>query len=179
MKRLAVFQMALTLALSVCARSQQPSPTPRVVTGPLSLDQAVQTALRESPLLKGQSAEVEAASARLRQAVAGTRLTGSTTTHLTTGDGTNMVQGPAGVMPMDMEMIGPRVTLNQNVSLLFPLYTGGRLKSQVQAARSALGATQQDAETVRQSVALDTRVAYRQVLLAQSVVEIYEALVKD
>ena len=70
MKRLAVFQMALTLALSVCARSQQPSPLPRVVTGPLSLDQAVQTALRESPLLKGQSAEVEAARSHWRRVLA-------------------------------------------------------------------------------------------------------------
>jgi outer membrane protein TolC len=179
MKKLAALQTMLTLTLGACAWPQQATATRQVVTGPLGIEQAVQTALRESPLLKGQSAEVGAARARLQQTLAGTRLTGSTTSHLTTGDGINMVQGPAGAMPMDMEMVGPSLTLNQNVSVLFPLYTGGRLKSQVQAARSALGATQQDVETVRQSLALDTRLAYRRVLLAQSVVGIYGALVKD
>src|SRR5437762_1377304 len=47
-------------------------PRPRL-SGPLSLDQAVATALEESPVIRGAVAEVEAALARLDQARAARR----------------------------------------------------------------------------------------------------------
>ena len=148
-----------------------------VLSGPLSLNEAVTTALRESPMVKGQSAEVEGARARLRRAVADTRLIGSATSHVTAGDGVNMLSGPSSVMPSDMEMIGPSASFNQNLTALFPLYTGGRLKSRVTSARSLYESIQADEETVRQDIQLDTRVAYRRVLWTRAVVDIFQALV--
>jgi len=178
MRRALVSECLLLFSFTVGPALAQKEEQRPVLRGPLSLDEAVNTALRLNPLVRGQSAEVEAARARLRQVIAETRLSGSTTSFLTTGDGANMVVAPASIMPMDMEMMGPRTTFNQNLSVRFPLYTGGRLKMGVRAERATLRSKEADKETVRQQTILETRVAYRRVVWNREVVDIYRAEVE-
>ncbi len=65
-----VIILGLTTAQHAWAQAEDQCP---MVTGMLSLNEAIVTALRWSPILQGQNAEAEAARARLRQAMAETR----------------------------------------------------------------------------------------------------------
>lgn len=150
----------------------------RMVTGELSLEEAVATALRESPLLGAAEQEVRMAGAMARSMQAMTRPTLSTTTYLSTAN-MNMILGtPAPVMPGSVGMLPNRTAWDQNVMAMLPLSTGGRLSGLVGGARAQFRAAQSDLTTMRLDVALATRVAYRQVLLAAATVRIYEELVR-
>lgn len=150
----------------------------RTVTGELSLEEAVATALRESPLLGAAEQEVRMAEAMTRSMQAMTRPTLSTTTYLSTAN-MNMILGtPAPVTPGSTGMLPDRTAWDQNVMAMLPLSTGGRLSGLVGGARSQFRAAQSDLTTMRLDVALATRVAYRRVLLAAAIVKIYEELVQ-
>ena len=150
----------------------------RTVTGELSLEEAVAIALRESPRLGVAAQEAQMAEAMTRSMQAMTRPTLSTTTSLSTAN-RNMILGtPAPVLPSSMGMLPDRPAWDQNVMAMLPLSTGGRLAGLVGGARAQFRAAQSDLATMRLDVALATRVAYRQVLLAAAIVRIYEELVR-
>jgi outer membrane protein TolC len=144
----------------------------------LSLEEAVATALRESPLLGAAEQEVRMAGAMTRSMQAMTRPTLSTTTYLSTANMSMILGTPAPVLPSSTGMLPDRTAWDQNVMAMLPLSTGGRLSGLVGGARSQFRAAQADLTTMRLDVALATRVAYRQVLLAAAVVKIYEELVQ-
>ncbi len=142
----------------------------------LTLQEAVEIALKESPVVRGAAEEINRAIAQVGMAKAGPRPILSTTSFLTTGSAGNVFTTPEGVMPR-MIMPAPRSNFfDQNFMLMYPLYTGGRLQALIRQAQAGQKASEADLQAVRRDLALEVKIAYRQVLLAQAVTDIFKNL---
>jgi len=149
--RLLTFTLAVCVAGVATAQEQ-----PRA----LSLSSAVALALEQNPSLAAMREELPAAMARLRMARAAGRLTGSANTYLSTGTLPGTLPSSAAVMPR-MYMDTPADSrLDQNLMLMVPLSTGGRVGSRVRAAAAGKRAAEQDLESMILEVAYAARAAY-------------------
>jgi outer membrane protein TolC len=158
------------------AGGRPPTADRPVVQGALTMDQAVQTALRESPIVRGAVAEVEAAVGQLGVARSNTRPIVSANAFAGGGSLGNLFTTTAPVMPQMIQTVGPGGYFDQNFTLMYPLYTGGRLRALVRQAEAARRAQGADLEAVRLEVATMTRIAYRQAQYQQALSQVYEAL---
>ena len=149
------------------------------VNGTLSLEEAVATALRESPIVRGAAEEVEAALGRLNAARAERKPMLSANTFLSGGSLPNIVESPQ--LPVArMIMSLPRgAYFDQNLMLMAPLYTGGRLKTLVRQAAALRNASQAELEGQRQEIVLLTRTAYREVQARRALVEVQQARLRE
>jgi outer membrane protein TolC len=137
----------------------------------LGMERAVEIALRESPVLRGASAEVEAATARIAQARAAQRPALSLNGFLSRSSGPSNVVTP---IEPSMAMDLPRDNFAAlNVMAMFPLYTGGRLQALTRRAAALRDAAQADVETQRAEVALLTRLAYHEALARRALVDVW------
>ena len=135
--------------------------------GPLKLDEAVRVALENSPRLRGAQAEIDIAAAQIGAARAARKLSVSATTFLTAGSENGPIyNSPDGVTPVNLFAVPRGPFANQNVMFMLPLLNGGRLGALTKQAQFARGASQADAESAKLDVILETKTAYRQVLLA-------------
>ena len=136
----------------------------------LTLDSAVQIALRESPIVRGAVEEVEAAAGRLNEARAEKRPMVSLNGFLSGGSISNHIESP--VRP-DMIMGLPSGAFaDGNLMAMFPLYTSNRLESQVRQAAALRGASQAELQVQQQEAALLTRLAYREILARRALVDV-------
>ena len=141
----------------------------------LGVEEAVGIALRESPVVRGAVAEVDAAQARLNAARADTRPMLSANSFLSGGSLSNITQSPAAPAP-GMIMNLPRGSYaDQNVMLMYPLFTSGRLQSLTRQAAELRGASEAEREMQKLEVGLSVRVAYRTVQAQQALVESAQA----
>jgi outer membrane protein TolC len=173
-----------TVASAFAPEAQQPSAPPLggvqalrpIIRRALTLQEAVEIALKESPVVRGAEEEVNMAIAQVGMAKADPRPIVSTTSFLTTGSLGNVFTTPEGVMPR-MIMPAPRSSFfDQNLMLMYPLYTSGRLQALIRQAQAAKSASDADLGAARRDLALEVKTAYRQVLLAQAVTDIFKAL---
>src|SRR5262249_18296792 len=148
-----------------------------VVNGPLSLDQSVATAMRESPVVRGAAEEVEAALHRLQAARAQTRPQLSTTTFGTGGSESMIYTTTDPVRPANIFAVPRGAFFDQDVMFMLPLYTGGRLRALLRQAVAAHGRAGADWEGVRREVALMTRTAYRDALARRALIDAARAVV--
>lgn len=150
-----------------------------VLNQALTVDGAVLIALRESPVVRGAQAELDAAQARLGGARAERRPMLSANTFLSGGSMANIVESPP--LPVARMIMGlPRGGfVDQNLMLMYPLSTGGRLGARVREASSLRGAAAEDLEAQRQEVALLVRIAYREVQARQALVEVARARLRE
>ncbi len=138
-----------------------------LITGPLSLQKAVEIALNNSPILRGVAADFDEATARVKAAQAARKPSLSATTFLTTGSETGPIYNtPDGVTPQNLFAVPRGAFADQNLMLMLPLLNGGRLQALTRQAQAARDASGFDLQTSRLDVALDTKTAYRQALLA-------------
>jgi outer membrane protein TolC len=145
----------------------------------LTVDQAVGIALRESPVVRGAVAEVEAALGRLNAARAETRPWLSANTFLSGGSNANVLVSPPAAQPQ-MTMALPRgAFFDQNLMLMVPLYTGGRLRAMVRQAAALREASQAELEAQRQEIALMTRTAYHEVLGRRALIDVWQARLRE
>ncbi len=145
----------------------------------LSLDQAVQIALRESPVVRGAREEVEAAIGRLNAARAETRPWLSVNGFASGGSESNIVAGPAASQPQMIMGLPRGGFVDGNLMLMYPLYTGGRLAAMIRQAAALRNASQADLAAQRQEVALMTRMAYREAVARQALVDVAQARLKE
>ncbi len=133
--------------------------------GPLSVAEAVRIALKQSPAIAAARADLRAAQAETRgaRAMAGPQV--SANTFVTAGDMESMVGSAPDVTPAFSRDVPARGFVVQNVSVMVPIYTGGRLSGQVRAASS-------DADSVRLDVALAVKEAYYRALLAAELAKV-------
>ncbi len=148
------------------------------IEGKLSLRQAVETALRESPFLRGAVAELKAAEAKLQMMRSEKRLQLSVNTFTSTGTEGNILTSPTTVMPSATMLLPRRSFVDVNAMLMFPLFTGGRLEALIRQSESLRHATQAQVEAMRLDVALETKIAYRQALLMRQTVRVAETYVQ-
>ncbi|MCC6484269.1 MAG: TolC family protein [Armatimonadetes bacterium] len=179
--RLALAAMlALSTGCSLSAQTDLPAKEIRpLLNGPVTLSEAVETALQMSPLVRGSAADVEAAQARLRAARAQTRPWASITALSSGGSMGSIVSTPMSVQPsMAMSVPDGRFSAG-NLMVMYPLLTGGRLSAGTRSAIAQSAAASQDLETRQQDVVLTARNAYHEVIARKSLVEVAQARLRE
>jgi len=150
-----------------------------VVSKSITSAEAVQIALANNPTLTARKAAVAAFAARANAAGSMTKLQLSTTTFLTRADDLMIVPSSPGVEPANARMVPATARASQSLMLMYPLFTGGRLRWADLAARSEADAASAEAAAAELDVALATRIAYDRAALAASYVEVYRRLVEE
>ncbi len=143
----------------------------------LTLREAVEIALRESPILRGAVAELRAAEARWRMAQSEKRWQLSVNTFASTGTESAVLSSPPTVMPSATMVLPRRTFLDANAMLMLPIFTGGRLEAFILQAEAVRHASAAQLEAMRLDVALETKLAYRRALLAKELMRVAEAYV--
>ncbi len=141
------------------------------VNTPLTLAGAVTLALADSLTLKASRADTDAALAGARGARAQARPSLSATTYATAGDSPNIFTSSPGVGPQNIFAVPPHGFADQDLMLMVPLSTGGRIAARIRAGQSQAGAAGSALEAARLAVAESTREAYITALLRQSLVD--------
>ena len=148
---------------------------PTVNSAGLSLREALAVASANNLTLKQSRADADAASATARSSQAQTRPSLSTTTYATVGDSPNILTTSPGVMPQNLFNVPPRGFVDQNLMLMVPLFTGGRLESAAAAARRQGEAAGFSAQASRLTVADAVTEAYADAALQQALVDVAQA----
>lgn len=147
------------------------------VDGPLSVADAIKLAQEYSPSLVAARSQVLAASARTRSARSALSPQLSANSFATTGSYDAIVSSSPGVMPTFWLMSPSGGFIDQNLMLMVPLFTGGKLQATVAAAgwqqRAALG----ELAEIMAELSLRVRDAYLSALLAKRMVSVQEAKV--
>jgi outer membrane protein len=147
------------------------------ISGPLSLDKAVETGLRNNLEVLAMEAEARAAKEETAMARAMSRPQISANSYAAIGNMQSIVNSSPGPMPPNATLVPPNGFVGQNISLMAPLYTGGRLGSLVGAASQKARAADQDARAAGLDASLMIKSAYSQVLYAREMARVAEARV--
>ncbi|HEY3298136.1 MAG TPA: TolC family protein, partial [Armatimonadota bacterium] len=118
-------------------QSNLPSlPAQPVISGPLSLKDAVQTALKYSPMVRSASSMAEAARARVGMNRAMTRPQLSISAFGGTSSMGDIITSPPNVMPSGIFAVPDKSGVTGQAGLMFPIYTGGRLSGAVRGSKA-------------------------------------------
>lgn len=180
------FYFLFLLTLSAPTFAQTPDAVPAPVTGDLerllaarpvinqtlTSEAAVTIALRESPVVRGASQEVEIAQARIEAARAEQRPAAVLSGFLTGGDSPSNVLPPIIGVPRQVVRVPQGGFLGGKLTAILPLYTGGRLQTLVRQARALQGASEAELESQRQEIALLTRTAFREMQARRALVAV-------
>jgi len=131
-----IWALMLGMSLSSPTRAQQPmlgGDGPRL-DGPISVQEAVQTALKNNLEVLASQAEASSARQETRAARAMTRPQVSANTYLTVGSMANIFGTSPNVTPVNALSVPANGFADQNLTLMAPIYTGGRLENLVRAA---------------------------------------------
>lgn len=163
-------------AFAVCVPpvSSQASEVP-TVRQTLSLSQAVTLALANNLTVRAVGAEADAAAAQVRSTRAAQRPGLSTTTYATVGNSGNIFNTSPGVGPVNLFSVPSRGFVDQNLMLMVPLSTGGRLRARTEAAQGQAQAAVLSDQATRLSVVRDVTLAYHTALLRQALVAVAQA----
>ncbi|HEY3413144.1 MAG TPA: TolC family protein [Armatimonadota bacterium] len=146
-----------------------------VIHQALTIDQAVEIALRESPVVRGSAADVDAAIGRLRAAQAERLPWLSTNAFVSTGNSASVMSTPPPTQPAAIMALPDRRFTDLNLSLMLPLFTGGRLEAMIRQAEALRRASDADLAAQRQTVALMARTAFHDVQARRSLVDVAKA----
>ena len=145
------------------------------IHGPLPLAEAVKIGLRENLTIQAAQSDVRAAAAEIRVVRSMTLPQISANSFLTAGDFGNIFSTSPNVTPVNYNLIPPKGFADINLTLMYPLYTGGRLSGLVRAASDRQRAAVADAGGVQAETALMIKDAYYRVLLAAEFVKVAQA----
>jgi outer membrane protein len=163
--------------LTASTAQVDPFSTRPKIRQPLSLREAVEIALRESPILRGAVAELKAAEARLQMARSEKRWQLSVNAFASTGTEGAILTSPPTIIPSATMLLPRRTFFDANAMLMFSIFTGGRLEALIHQAEAVRHATAAQLEAMRLDVALETKLAYRRALLAREMVRVAEVYV--
>ena len=145
----------------------------------LTVEEAVAIAVRESPVVRGAASELEAAQGRIGAARAQTRFFISANTFASGGSNANIIASPPLIQPQQIQALPRDAFIDQNISVIYPLYTGGRLTALVKQASALRGASEAEREMQAQEIALLTRTAYSEILARRAMVGVQNARLKE
>lgn len=154
----------VVLGLFVCAIS--PGQT-QEIPGRISLEQALQIARRNSPVLDEARSDIRAASADVSAARSKGLPRLSANGFAASSDYGQIFDSSPSVEPMDYLAFGAGSLLDANLMLTAPLYTGGLIESQVRSARARETAVAADAQEVREAVSLQVAESFWSALRAR------------
>lgn len=167
--------IAAMLAATTVARAQTLGADRPLISGPLSLQQSVDTALCNNLEIQSMLAEAAAAGQETRATRAMTRPQLSANTYASAGSMPNILGTTPGVAPTNALIVPGKAFADQNLTLMVPLYTGGRLGSLVRAASHREGAARAGVGTARADVALTVKDVYYRALLAGEMAKVAQA----
>lgn len=147
------------------------------IRGPLTLAQAVQTGLRENLMARAAQADVKAATAATRIARSQRLPQLSANTYLTYGDFSNIFSTAPTVTPGNSLLVPSQGYADQNLTLMVPVYTSGRLEYQTRAASDRERAAVSEAAGVQTEIVLRIEEPYYRALLAAENVRAAQARV--
>lgn len=153
----------------VLTYAQQPSRS-------LTLQEAIRTALKQSPALARSAHDALAAADRVREAQAGSMPSLAIQGAATNGPAGAPAFGPPGLQGMAADPLKKHYAGGLN--LLLPLYDFGRTQHLVGARRALLEAARADATTQEANVILGVEEAYLNVLRQQKALEVHQANVR-
>ncbi len=133
----------------------------------LTVQQAVEVALRQNPQLQVAAYEVAIARAQLAQARAGAAVQVSAQGSYTRTQEQEPTTLTTPIGPMALPAPSPNV-YDARLVVQYPLATGGRVEAQIAIAEANLRGAEAAFERVRQQVVFSVRQAYYQVLLARA-----------
>ena len=177
-KKLAVVLMVMLAVGPSSAQQIDKSGLP-VLSGAMTITDVVDAALKYSPDVAYKCAALRAANARIGMSKAMTRLQLSATLTGTTGTMLMIVSGPEGVSPQNLQGVPNNPRAVQNFMLMYPLYTGGKLRSRVNSASALAKAATSEVAMSELDVALAAKVYYYMVILAQRYVDSYQKRVDE
>jgi len=160
MRRFKIYISMLTLLVAPLAHAD--TDTPPVINGPISYTQALALADAHSIAIAQSRADAGVSRASVRSAKAQEGAAISATTYASAGDSSNILTGASSVAPQNFLLSSPKGFADQNITLMVPLYTGGRLHG---AANVAL----------EQSLAADENVKASMLASESSVAQAYLA----
>ena len=163
--------LVLGLSFPVDGKTQKLGAERPEIKGSFSVTQAVQTGLRENLMVRAAQADVRAAAAETRVARSQTRPQVSANTYLSFGDFNNILYTAGNVMPQNYLNVPSQGFADQNLTLMVPIYTSGRLENSVKAASQRERAVASDAGGVQAETALRIKDAYYRALLAMETVK--------
>jgi len=168
--------VVLASSPALSAQTAPPAPEARSIT----LSQALLSALQNNLALRVAFFEVQVTRAQLEQALAakGGAVTGTLGYTRTSERATSFVIpantfGP-GLPPAETTItfpVSPDVYV-VNLGYQYPIYSGGRLEAQIALARAGVKGAEAALERTKQEVALQTKLAYFQVLVAQAALQV-------
>jgi len=157
------------------ACAQGPANPPTVSNANLSLRDALRIAAQNNVTLKQMQADADASSASARSAKAQTKPSLSMTTYGTFGDASNTLSTSPGVEPRNVTRVPPHPFADQNLMLMVPLLTGGRLRNSLTAARRQGEAAHLSVQASRLTVAEALTEDYTIAALQQALVGVAQA----
>lgn len=181
MKKIKFVLLLLFIIISIMhihVFADNPQSSRPVIKMEVDQNKCVEIALKENLNLKKYQQEVNQSKARVKGSEASVYPWLSANSFLTTGTASNMFISAPGVMPDAMNMIPRDGRSVQNLSVSFPLFTGGILQSQIKESREKEKVALYSFEALKLEVTFRTKEAYFLVLLTESLVEVRDAIVK-
>ena len=123
----------LVIAMPIPASAQVPD-SPPIVNKSLSLADALALAEANNPLLKQSQADANTAGAGVLSARSQREPILSATTYGAYGDSANVLTSAPGAAPQDILPVAARGFADQNLTLMAPLFTGGKAADAIAAA---------------------------------------------
>lgn len=148
-----------------CAYAQAPVELP-VVTGILSISQAVENALKYSPTITGRKALANAASARLSSARSMSKISTVLSGTLDSSNMQMILPGVEGLGPSSGTIVPDRARAGLSIMLMYPISTGGKLESMIRARSAENDSSKLDISSYEIDLALTAKTVYRQAALA-------------
>jgi len=143
----------------------------------VSVQQAIEIGLRNSWIIKAAMDDKKAAQAQTRAAQSRNGAQISTNGFFTAGDMASVLSSPPGSMPSSINTVPNKGYLGQNLMLMAPIYTGGKLENLVHAARGMADSKEYDVAAAQIDIAYKIRKAYYLALYAQSLADVAQARV--
>ncbi|MBM4257767.1 MAG: TolC family protein [Deltaproteobacteria bacterium] len=181
-RRIAQREVALVFALLLLVGSDYGAWTRAIANTPLTLQEAVKTALAQHPTIRVGEATISAAQQRVRQQEAGYLPRGSYTYTL------SRQQRPVTAAVGGVQIGGGQQTRSfaqifnfhtTNVSLSQVLFDFGRTLDAIQSAAATVEASTADLETTRQTVTFNTKQSYFGLLSSQHLQRVAEETVRQ
>ncbi len=148
-----------------------------VENGSISVQQAIGIGLKNSWRIKAAVDDKKAAQAQTRSAQSQNGAQISTNGFFTAGDMTSVLSSPPGSMPSSINSVPNKGYLGQNLMLMAPIYTGGKLVNLIHAARGMAHSKEYGVTTAQTDIAYKIRSAYYLALYAQSLADVAHARV--
>ncbi|HLK59163.1 MAG TPA: TolC family protein [Chthonomonadaceae bacterium] len=165
-----ILRLVLFCALATAGLPAVAQDAPRKLT----LEEAMRTALKQSPALQQTTHQAAAAGARVRQAQAGFLPTLSVQSSAT--------DGPLGAPPLGLQGLAGdplKKHYGTSLNLIQSLYDFGRTQHLVAARQSLLQAAEEDIQTRKALVLLETQQAYLNVLRTQQLANLQQDNLKQ